>query len=147
MIGPAAVLAAALLAAAGCGSSPAGGLSVTPGPNAVVSRVSAEEGTPGPSGQASGAGTSGAGTSPAAASDLQSPVHGIVLHLRSPSHGKVTSFTLLTDDNRQVTFTVGIIEDAAAFPAAHSTECRAAPQPVLVCLLPSAGLEPSGVPP
>jgi hypothetical protein len=127
-IGLALVLAAALGLAA-CSSAPTGGLSVTPGPNAVASLLPAEEATPGPS-EAASADDASPAASPAAA--LDSPVRGIVLHVDSPSLGTVTDFTLLTDDNTQVLFKVGVIENAAAFPAAHLTEHMAASQPVLV---------------
>lgn len=125
-------LAAALFAALGlaaCAGAPAGSLSVTPGSNAVASLVPAEEGTPGPSEPPPG--DADAATATPAAS-LVSPVRGIVLHVDSPSLGKVTDFTLLTDDNAQVVFKVGVIDDGAAFPAAHLTEHMASSQPVLV---------------
>jgi len=122
-IGLAAALSA-VLGLAACAGAPTGSLSVTPGPNAVASLVPAEEGTPGPSVAPSDA--------PAPAAGLASPARGIVLHVDSPSLGKVTDFTLLTDDNTQVVFKVGVIENGAAFPAAHLTEHMAASQPVLV---------------
>ena len=124
-----AIVLSAVLGLAACSGSPSGSLSVTPGPNAVVSLVPAEEGTPGPSDAASGdLGTSAA--SPSAT--LASPVRGIVLHVDSPSAGTVTGFTLLTDDSAQVAFKMGVIEDGAAFPATHLTEHMAASLPVLV---------------
>jgi len=125
-------LALALSAALGlaaCSSAPTGSLSVAPGPNAVASLVPGDEGTPGPS-DAESADTSSAAASPSPA--LASPVRGIVLHVESPSQGTVTDFTLLTDDDRQLTFRVGVLENAAAFPAAHLAEHMAASLPVLV---------------
>jgi hypothetical protein len=91
--------------------------------------VPAEEGTPGPSVEPSEGAANPEPTPPAG---LVSPVRGIVLHVDSPSLGKVTDFTLLTDDNAQVIFKVGAIENGAVFPAAHLTEHMAASQPVLV---------------
>ena len=125
-------VAAALSAALGlaaCASAPIGSLTATPGPNAVASLVPAEEGTPGPSEAPSEDADTGLATPP---ESLVSPVRGIVLHVDSPSLGKVTDFTLLTDGNTQVVFKVGVIENGAAFPAAHLTEHMAGSQPVLV---------------
>jgi len=124
-----AVVLSAVLGLVACSGPPAGSLSVTPGPNAVASLVPAEEGTPGPSDAASGdLGTPAA--SPSAT--LISPVRGVVLHVDSPTTGTVTGFTLLTDGNAQVAFTVGVIENSAAFPPTHLTEHMAASQPILV---------------
>ena len=123
-----AIVLSAVLGLVACSGSPSGSLSVTPGPNAVVSLVPAEEGTPGPADAAGDLGTSAA--SPPAT--LASPVRGVVLLVDSPSAGTVTGFTLLTDDSAQVAFKMGVIEDGAAFPATHLTEHMAASLPVLV---------------
>ncbi len=62
---------------------------------------------------------------------LASPAVGVVLHVDSPGLGQVTDFTLLTG-GREVLFTMGTLEDALDFPAAHLAEHVASSEPVRV---------------
>jgi hypothetical protein len=71
------------------------------------------------------------GTPAASQPALASPAVGVVLHVDSRGLGQVTDFTLLTG-GREVLFTMGTLEDALDFPAAHLAEHVASSEPVRV---------------
>jgi hypothetical protein len=89
-----------------------------------------QAGSPTPSPSSAAASASAPGTT--SADTLTSPVTGIVLHVDSPSLGKVTGFRLVLQDGRQVDFVMGVQENAADFPAAHLNEHVASSEPVAV---------------
>jgi hypothetical protein len=63
---------------------------------------------------------------------------GVVIDVRATSLTEVQAFTIRTADGRTVTFRVGELENATAFPPGHLNEHRATAQPVVVTYLDEA---------
>ena len=64
---------------------------------------------------------------------------GVVITVDAVSLGDVRGFTLRTTDGRSVPFTLGALQNAAAFPPSHLAEHQATSTPIVVTYREEAG--------
>jgi hypothetical protein len=69
---------------------------------------------------------------PGSFAPLVSPVTGVLTHIDSQGLSKVTGFTLRTNDGRETSFEIGILENGDQFPPGHLAEHMANASPVRV---------------
>jgi len=75
---------------------------------------------------------SGSGTAPASGSADAPSVVGVIVGVESEGLDRVRGFSVRTVDGTTIVFTIGVLENAAAFPPGHLAEHQATAQAVRV---------------
>jgi hypothetical protein len=70
---------------------------------------------------------------------MASPLSGVVVAVDSAGLDKVAGFTVRLADGTEVPFTIGNLENGAAFPPGHLTEHVVSADPVRVFFRPEGG--------
>jgi hypothetical protein len=70
---------------------------------------------------------------------MASPLTGVVVAVDSAGLDKVAGFTVRLADGTEVPFTIGNLENGAAFPPGHLTEHVVSADPVRVFFRPEGG--------